>query len=66
MSFEKYPCLPRSVRLMNTGKELPFAVERLPGWYDGDTGRAKEYLHIRGIPVDDLPAEPIVLEVRWK
>ena len=32
---------------------------------DGSTGMAKLFLHIRGIPVDDLCREPIVLEIEW-
>ncbi len=64
--MKNYPCLPRSVRLMNTGKPLPFKAEILPEHFNGKTGRAEQvFLHIRGIPVDDLSCEPIVLEIVW-
>lgn len=67
VSLGAYPSLPVSVRLMNTGKMLPFRVEVLPDHFNGKTGRAEtEYLHIRGIPVDDLAGEPIVLEIEWQ
>ncbi len=65
VSFKTYPALPKSVRLMNTGAPLPFAEERLPGWFDGNTGIAYRCLHITGIPVDDLASEPVVIEVDW-
>lgn len=66
VAIAKYPSIPRSVRLMNTGAELPFAVKTLPGYFSGTTGRAEQsYLYIRNIPVDDIPNEPIVLEVDW-
>jgi len=64
--MKNYPRLPRSVRLMNTGKPLPFKAEILPEHFNGKTGRAEQvFLHIRGIPVDDLSCEPIVLEIVW-
>jgi len=66
VAIENYPSLPQSVRLMNTGTTLPFAIERLPEFFNGKTGEADHiWLHIRGIPVDDLCSEPIVLEITW-
>lgn len=60
------PVLPRKVRLMNTGAILPAAIEPLPDYFNGKTGIAEHpYLHIRGIPADDLAQEPIVLELTW-
>ena len=64
--LKNYPCLPKKVRLMNTGDELEFAAEPLPEFFNGDTGKAEHvFLHISGIPVDDLSDEPIVVEIEW-
>ncbi|MEE1239800.1 MAG: alpha-L-fucosidase [Acutalibacteraceae bacterium] len=60
-----FPNLPKKVRLLNTGKELPFKTEILPEFLDPDTGKGLEFLHIQKIPVDDLANEPIVVEVEW-
>jgi len=66
VAIKNYPCVPKKVRLMNTGEELPFAVTVLPDYFNGKTGKAEHaYLHIRKIPVDELASEPIVLEVSW-
>jgi len=66
INFRVYPSVPAKVRLMNTGKELPFRVEKLPNYFDGKSGIAGEYLHVRGVPADDLAQEPIVVEIEWK
>lgn len=63
VSMKHFPSEPRCVRLLNTGAELPFAVDPLPEYFEN--GRANKYLHIRGIPVDDLQSEAIVLEIEW-
>ena len=63
--FEKYPNVPKSVHLMNTGKQLSFKRELMPEYFVFDTGRAIEMLHISGIPIDTLEHEPIVLEIEW-
>ncbi|MBQ2955793.1 MAG: alpha-L-fucosidase [Clostridia bacterium] len=66
VSLRHFPGKPASVRLMNTGLDLPFSVGVQPGYINSETGRAEhEYLHISSIPVDDLPAEPVVIEIRW-
>lgn len=65
IAFEIYPSVPQSVRLMNTGEELPFEVCKLPEYLDDETGIAKTFLHIQGIPIDELESEPIVLEIKW-
>ena len=65
-ALKEYPGLPKKVRLMNTGKELPFAVQIIPEFFNGSTGRAEhEYLYIKDIPVDDLASEAIVIEISW-
>lgn len=59
-----FPHTPKRVRLLNTGADLAFAFERLPEFFNGKTGRAEhEYLHITGIPIDELSNEAIVLEI---
>ena len=66
VAMKNYPNLPKSVRLLNTGAQLPCAIERLPEYFNGKTGVAEhEFLHIWDIPVDDLAFEPITLEVEW-
>ncbi len=63
VSLKDYPCIPKSVRLLNTGKALPFAKEPLPEFFS--KGIADVYLHIYGIPADALVSEPIVIEIEW-
>ena len=65
VAIANYPSLPAKVRLLNTGKELKFKVERLPEFFDLESGIADYFLHISGIPVDDLASEAIVIEVEW-
>ena len=66
VALKKFPNLPKSVRLMNTGEPLDFAVRQLPDDFDGGLSMMKTLsLHIRNIPVDDLAQEPIVLEIEW-
>jgi alpha-L-fucosidase len=65
ISMNNYPSVPKRVRLLNTGKELPFKEELMPGFFDMKTGYAKKHLHIQNIPINSLESEPIVLEVEW-
>ena len=65
LSLRKWQTLPKSVRLMNTGEELPFAVRKLPLLYYGENRTFPELLQIREIPVDELVGEPIVIEIEW-
>lgn len=65
VAIENYPGEPKSVTLLNTGTRLAARVERLPEFCDGKTGIAKVFLHITGIPVDELCAEPILIEIEW-
>lgn len=63
-----YPSVPKSVRLLNTGKDLPFGVTHLPflnGFNEHVRLDGPELLNIEKIPVDDLVGEPIVLEIRF-
>ena len=62
-SFRYFPSIPKKIRLMNTGEELPFANEILPEFHSN--GMGVRFLHVYGIPVDDLASEPIVVEVEW-
>ena len=65
VAMKSYPALPRRVRLLNTGAELPWAVERLPEFNDAN-GVGRVFLHLRNIPVDELASEAIVLEIEWE
>ena len=66
VNLKKYHSLPKKVRLMNTGKTLDAKIEFLPEFFNCDTGKSEDkYLHITGIPIDDLENEPIVLEIEW-
>lgn len=65
VGLSKYPGLPKSVRLMNTGKNLPFAEELLPE-FSNEVGVAEQvFLHISGIPIDELESEAVVIEIEW-
>lgn len=65
VSFEKFPSNPKSVRLMNTNQKLEYKIEILPEYFM-KTGRSEDmYLHITGIPADELASEPIVIEIEW-
>ena len=58
--------IPRSVRLMNTGKKLDAKYEWLPasiGKYPGVL--SVKYLTIGDIPTDELECEAIVIEIEW-
>ena len=63
VALQYFPKMPRSVRLLNTGKALPFAFDLLPEYFSN--GQALPFLHITGIPVDDLANEAIVIEIEW-
>jgi alpha-L-fucosidase len=65
VSFKKFPSNPKSVRLMNTNRMLDYKIEVLPEYPDCEGKCITKYLHITGIPADDLSAEPIVIEVEW-
>lgn len=66
VTMKNYPGFPRSVRLLNTGEQLPAAIQPLPNYFSGKTGVAEDrYLRIHRIPVDELGDEPIILEVEW-
>ena len=63
----KYPCVPKQVRLMNTGMPLS-AYEDTPPYMIVENGMAKgPLLRITGIPSDREPllTEPTVVEVAW-
>ncbi len=61
-----YPSIPKKVRLLNTDTELDVTLELLPCHTDPASGIAKEKcLHIRNIPIDALPSEPIIIEINY-
>ena len=50
---------------MNTGEQLRFAEELLPE-FSNEVGVAEQvFLHISGIPIDELESEAVVLEIEW-
>ena len=63
VALRKFPNLPKSVKLLNTGTHPEFKVSMLPAYCED--GKPLEHLHVRGIPVDDLSSEAIVLEIEW-
>ncbi|MBR5308944.1 MAG: alpha-L-fucosidase [Clostridia bacterium] len=64
--MRNFPCLPKKVRLLNSGKELSFTAEYLPEMFTGNAdsinGRS---LHIIGFDSDDYADEPIIAEIEW-
>ena len=65
VAISNYPSVPKSVTLLNTGKELEYCVELLPEFCEFEEGKALKYLHFRGIPIDKLSNEPIIIEIKW-
>ncbi|MCQ2456511.1 MAG: alpha-L-fucosidase [Clostridia bacterium] len=66
VTFKNMPEMPKKVRLMNTGDELESGMELLPEFFNGATGKPDSLLfHVRGIPVDELCLEPIVIEMTF-
>ena len=63
IAMQYFPNLPKSVRLLNTGESLSAEMAYLPEYFSN--GRAGLYLHVTGIPIDDLQSEPIVIEIEW-
>ena len=61
--IKPFPCLPKKVRLLNSGKELRYKIEKLP--YDLELGVGDAVLRIYSIPVESYPKEPIVIEIEW-
>ena len=64
IALKYFPKVPRLVRLLNTGEQLNAAIAPLPE-YVSSCGKAMTFLHITGIPIDDLENEPIVIEIDW-
>ena len=66
VNFFDAPGVPRSARLLNSGLPLAIRNEKLPT-YIGENGRANgPFPAVFGIPADDYPAEPIVIEIEWE
>ncbi|MBQ9115650.1 MAG: alpha-L-fucosidase, partial [Clostridia bacterium] len=65
VNLKNYPGLPKKVRLMNTGAELNAEICTLPEFFNSNGFAEVKFLHIPGIPVDDLQNEAIVLEIEW-
>ena len=65
ISFKKFPSKPKSVVLVNTKQKLDYKIEKLPEYFEVNGKSEHKYLHITGIPVDELVSEPVVLEIEW-
>lgn len=65
--LSKYPSVPRSVRLMNTGALLPVCETYPPARLSANGVSDRKFLRIGEIPADREPlyTEPTVLEVEW-
>ena len=63
IALQYFPSVPVSVRLMNTNTMLASSIDLLPEYFSA--GRAQPFLHVTGIPIDDLQNEPIVIEIDW-
>ena len=58
--------LPKSVRLLNTGKALDFDITQVPRSYGGNVlPLSRKCLVLRGIPTDELETEAVVIEIEW-
>ncbi len=57
--------IPHRAHLLNSGEELPIRYDTLPSKVDSDAVARRKYFSIREIPVDDYPAEPLVIAVEW-
>ena len=58
--------IPCEAVLCSSGEALCIRYGTLPSWVDADCVARKKYLSIREIPVDDSPAEPIVIALRFE
>ena len=56
---------PRRAYLLNSGEDLTIRCDTLPSKTDDDAVARKMYCSIREIPVDDCPAEPLIVAVEW-
>ncbi|MBO5646348.1 MAG: hypothetical protein J6S59_04445, partial [Clostridia bacterium] len=66
VNFLSWKKLPRRVCCLNSGKALLAEETYIPSRFRMETGRAEELVfHVPGIPVDDFPAEPIILRIDW-
>ena len=66
VALRRYPDHPKSVRLMNNGKSLDAGVTYIPELFSGSPDEEQpKCLYIRGIDVDALEGEPIVIEIEW-
>ena len=58
--------IPKSVKLLNTGKKLDAKYEWLPASIGKFSSVASvRYLTLGNIPIDELESEAIVIEIEW-
>ncbi len=63
--MKNYPSIPKQVRLLNTGETLECSLERLTQCFNADGTLTDKCLYVKGIPVNELSEEPIVIEIEW-
>jgi len=61
-----YKKMPYEVILLNKNISLPFEEAMMPTFMDFESGIGKVYLHISGIPANELESEAIVIEIKWQ
>ena len=67
LTFLKAPGTPRSARLLNSGEPLAIRIASLPRPFDDASGRSMgPFVSLTGIPVDEYPQEPIMIELEWE
>jgi alpha-L-fucosidase len=65
-ALTRYPSMPKSVKLLNTGEPLGYKYEFLPEYFGFENGEGGEScLHIFGIPIDELSGEAVIIEITW-
>lgn len=57
---------PHRAMLVNSGESLPIRYDTLPSKTDNDAVARRKYYSIREIPVDEYPAEPLIIAVEWE
>ena len=54
--------LPKECILLNDGRPVEAALDRIPTWVDYSR-TTREYLHVKNIPVNEFAHEPIVIKL---
>ena len=62
---EGAPCIPKKAILLNDGRELRIRCQKLPYRQEKTGICEKEYISVCGIPCDEFPLEPLVIQLTW-